>query len=477
MRGLWPYYSLQSRILYGFKHFSRPAAAAAAFFALAVELLGAASVFAVLRLRFAKLHTLKAYKKLYAWCLRPGGANEDRVFHEVSYTAPAPLPQLPVRLPLRGGGARMRVFPADVRRLCRYSTRAAKSGSSRLRFFCRACRVLAAAQEVRPARRRKARLPTTALLVERLLLGGSAGNTLDFDDAHALRYRRAASRGYCLRTRSTGCAKGRALLRWATAGISGTSKKAYSSTCRTVVDAARYPLEGFEKEERSVPVVVWIGSPGTMFILRRSCPCLPGSPKSTRSGCASSERKSKPPASTSNARPGTLRPSFLCSQTATSVSYTVGDRLMTATRGAKPIRMAAGSPINVSSPPPTARSRRRAKLGSWPFRSPVARQLSTLLADEDLRRRMGAAGRARASSRTTRCRRGASATFPCVLESAAGRQASLIARQRRRVRKHSAAHFTAGKTSLLKVRLFAEDTLQVRSRGGVSAACCPGRGR
>ena len=72
VRDLRLFYSLQSRILYGFKHFSRPAAAAAAFFALAVEPF-TRLVFAVLRLRFGEAgHTLKAYKKLYAWCLRPG---------------------------------------------------------------------------------------------------------------------------------------------------------------------------------------------------------------------------------------------------------------------------------------------------------------------------------------------------------------------------------------------------------------------
>ena len=66
------YYSLQSRILYGFKHFTRPAAIIAAFFALAVEPF-TRLLFAVLRLRLGEAgQTLRAYRKLYAWCLRPG---------------------------------------------------------------------------------------------------------------------------------------------------------------------------------------------------------------------------------------------------------------------------------------------------------------------------------------------------------------------------------------------------------------------
>lgn len=65
------FYSLQSRMRYSFKHFSKPAACTVSFFALVIEPV-TRLLFSVLRLRFVEAaQTLKGYAKLYAWCLRP----------------------------------------------------------------------------------------------------------------------------------------------------------------------------------------------------------------------------------------------------------------------------------------------------------------------------------------------------------------------------------------------------------------------
>ena len=63
------FFSLQSRIRYAYKHFSRPAAIAVAFFALVPEFI-TRLLFALVRLKPGEaLQTIKGYGRLYAWCL------------------------------------------------------------------------------------------------------------------------------------------------------------------------------------------------------------------------------------------------------------------------------------------------------------------------------------------------------------------------------------------------------------------------
>ena len=141
--------------------------------------------------------------------------------------------------------------------------------------FRRACRVLAARRKFDLLVVEKELAHGLPCFVERLLLGGSA-YTLDFDDAHALRYRQGRVTRLLFKNKVDRLCERARLITVGNRWYFGHIKKGVLEYLPTVVDAARYPLEGFEKEERSVPAVVWIGSPGTVSYLKALVPVLAG---------------------------------------------------------------------------------------------------------------------------------------------------------------------------------------------------------
>lgn len=108
---------------------------------------------------------------------------------------------------------------------------------------------------------------------ERMLLG-SCSYTLDFDDAHFLRYRARPVQKWLL-GKKIDKLSGRARLttvgnRWYYERIT----KGTQAYLPTVVDTAHYPDENPKKAKDEVLRIVWIGTPGTLKYLRTLVPLL-----------------------------------------------------------------------------------------------------------------------------------------------------------------------------------------------------------
>ncbi|MGI5908178.1 MAG: glycosyltransferase family 4 protein [Christensenellales bacterium] len=287
--------------------------------------------------------------------------------------------------------------------------------------FRRVCRVLAARRKFDLLVVEKELAHGLPCFVERLLLGGSA-YTLDFDDAHALRYRQGRVTRLLFKNKVDRLCERARLITVGNRWYFGHIKKGVLEYLPTVVDAARYPLEGFEKQERPVPVVVWIGSPGTVSYLKALVPVLAGVAKKHAFRLRVIGAQIEAHGLDVECVAWDAKTEFsLLANSDIGIMPLSGTAWEDGKCGYKLIQyMAAGLPTVAS---PAAANREITLEGETGFlASSEARwraALSTLLANGDMRRRMGAAGRARALSHYALQAWGE--RYVSMLESAAGK--------------------------------------------------------
>ena len=256
---------------------------------------------------------------------------------------------------------------------------------------------------------------------ERLLLGSGA-YTLDFDDAHALRYGRGRIARRLFGNKIDRLSERARVTTVGNRWYFGHIKKGALQYLPTVIDAALYPLEKFKKEESAVPVIVWIGSPGTVAYLEAFAPVLSELAKTHAFRLRVVGAALNIPGLDVECAAWDETDEF--SQLANSdigIMPLSGTAWEDGKCGYKLIQyMAAGLPTVAS---PAAANREITVKGETGFLAASEEEwravLSRLLTDGGLRRRMGAAGRARALSHYSLQVWGA--RYAAMLESASGK--------------------------------------------------------